>query len=237
MAGPARSGSRCSARIRRTIGPRSGGSRFQSRLRPSATAMPPRRNRWLGMKSTPRATRSGRISASVSWTWVVAVLCAPMWMRQVVIGARGIAAFPISASFAVGVAETPAGCNRRRRPAAARWPVTLSPRFTVVPRGESAYGRSGIRQIVAWVRCRSSRVQMSVTQHIPGRAAMPGSLAFDPAGVAWFLLAVVAALPLVLDRLHRPRRRLGPAGIQPRAGDPAASPSTSSCARCATCRR
>ena len=35
---------------------------------------------------------------------------------------------------------------------------------------------------------------MAVTQH--SRAAMPGSLAFDPAGVAWFLLAVVAALPL-----------------------------------------
>ena len=39
-----------------------------------------------------------------------------------------------------------------------------------------------------------SRVQMAVTQQ--SRAAMPGSLAFDPAGVAWFLLAVVAALPL-----------------------------------------
>ena len=36
---------------------------------------------------------------------------------------------------------------------------------------------------------------MSVTQQ--SRAGtMPGSLAFDPAGVAWFLLAVVAALPL-----------------------------------------
>ena len=35
---------------------------------------------------------------------------------------------------------------------------------------------------------------MSVTQH--SRAGIAGSLAFDPAGVAWFLLAVVAALPL-----------------------------------------
>ena len=35
---------------------------------------------------------------------------------------------------------------------------------------------------------------MSVTQH--SRAAHAGSLAFDPAGVAWFLFAVVAALPL-----------------------------------------
>ena len=34
---------------------------------------------------------------------------------------------------------------------------------------------------------------MSVTQH--SRAGIAGSLAFDPAGVAWFLLAVVAALP------------------------------------------
>ena len=77
VAGPARSGSRCAARIRRTIGPRSGGSRFHSRLRPSAPAMPPRRRSRVGMKSTPRATSAGRISASVSWTWVVAVLCAP----------------------------------------------------------------------------------------------------------------------------------------------------------------
>ena len=37
---------------------------------------------------------------------------------------------------------------------------------------------------------------MSVTQHSRQPGRMPGSLAFDPAGVAWFLFAVVAALPL-----------------------------------------
>ena len=53
------------------------------------------------MKSTPRATRSARISASVSWTWVVAVLCAPTWMRQVVIGPFHRASQPFLA-FAFG---------------------------------------------------------------------------------------------------------------------------------------
>ena len=37
---------------------------------------------------------------------------------------------------------------------------------------------------------------MSVTQHVPAAGRHAGRLAVNPAGVAWFLLAVVAALPL-----------------------------------------
>ena len=37
---------------------------------------------------------------------------------------------------------------------------------------------------------------MSVTQQSPRSGALPGGLAVDPAGVAWFLVAVVAGLPL-----------------------------------------
>ena len=37
---------------------------------------------------------------------------------------------------------------------------------------------------------------MSVTQQTPLPGALPGGLAANPAGVAWFLVTVVTALPL-----------------------------------------
>ena len=54
---------------------------------------------------------------------------------------------------------------------------------------------------------------------------------WNPAGLFWLALAVVSTLPLFWFGLAGLAERLGAARVQPRAGDPAACPSTCSCAR------
>ena len=64
-------------------------------------------------------TSCGRISARISCTCVVAVLCAPIWIRQVVMGASRVAG---------GVAEWLGACGSFRRRATGRRP---SPSLTL----------------------------------------------------------------------------------------------------------
>ena len=94
----------------------------RSAAAPSAAAAPQRLGEaargaasGCGMKSTPRAASRRRTRASVSWRCVVAVLCAPTWMRHCRTGDRLRGRVPVPphiASMPVHIHPARSECSR-----------------------------------------------------------------------------------------------------------------------------